>query len=153
MPRCGYKPGMKRLIPLAFAVSMSAGLACTEESAETSKPPSSAEATPSAADAPVAEAAPPAEKSATAAREIAIEVKQDGYHPAEVKAQPGEEVVLVFTRTSESRCAEKLVVPAADVERDLPLNEPVRVELTAPASGQLAFACGMDMLQGALVVH
>jgi plastocyanin domain-containing protein len=124
---------MKRPLIVALGLALFAPLACTEQTAPTETPST--------------------ETAATGAREIAIGVKKDGYHPAEVDVAPGEEVVLVFTRTSDSRCAEKVVVPAAGIERTLPLSEPVRVAVTAPKSGRLDFACGMDMLEGALVVR
>jgi plastocyanin domain-containing protein len=37
--------------------------------------------------------------------------------------------------------------PLAERQRALPLNEPVVIEFT-PASGDIAFACGMNMLKG-----
>lgn len=129
------------LLPLILAA------ACTEQT-EAPAPKLEAAAAPVAQKVEAAAEVPPAE-----AREVAIEVTKEGYDPAEIAAQPGESLMLVFTRTSKSRCAEKVVVPAAEVERKLPLNEPVRVTVTAPASGRLGFACGMDMMKGALVVN
>jgi plastocyanin domain-containing protein len=35
---------------------------------------------------------------------------------------------------------------------DLPMNQPVEIAVTAPASGKLTFVCGMDMMQGAIIV-
>jgi plastocyanin domain-containing protein len=35
---------------------------------------------------------------------------------------------------------------------DLPMNKPTDIAVTAPASGKLTFACGMDMFQGTIVV-
>ena len=43
--------------------------------------------------------------------------------------------------------------PDLGIRRDLPLGVPVAVDVTAPASGNLTFACGMDMLRGSVVVH
>jgi plastocyanin domain-containing protein len=39
------------------------------------------------------------------------------------------------------------MAPSPNVKRALPLNEPVVIEFT-PASGDIAFACGMNMLKG-----
>ena len=86
-------------------------------------------------------------------RVIAIEVGASGYTPAEVTAAAGEPVRLVFTRTSDEGCGQQLVVPDANIHRDLPLNEAVPVDVTTPASGQLAFTCGMGMFRGAVVVR
>ena len=34
---------------------------------------------------------------------------------------------------------------------DLPLNKPVEVAVTVPATGEVGFACGMDMFHGTVV--
>lgn len=86
------------------------------------------------------------------ARAVTITVDDKGYHPAEITAKPGEKLALAFTRTTTSRCAEKLVIPDAEVEKALPVGTKVRVVVTAPESGRLAFACGMGMMKGAVVV-
>jgi plastocyanin domain-containing protein len=37
--------------------------------------------------------------------------------------------------------------------RALPLNEPVTIEFTPEEAGEVAFACGMNMLKGVVVVQ
>lgn len=94
------------------------------------------------------------EKTAAGGRtEIKVTVDAVGYHPAEAKAPAGKPVRLTVTRTSEDLCGEELVVPSANVKRMLPLNQPVSIDLTMPASGKLAFMCGMDMMRGALIAE
>lgn len=85
--------------------------------------------------------------------EIKITVDSVGYHPAEARAPGGKPVRLIVTRTSEDPCGEEIVVPSANVKKPLPLNQPVAIDLTMPASGKLAFACGMDMMRGALIAE
>ncbi len=80
--------------------------------------------------------------------QIAINVDAVGYHPAESHAKGGEQVHLVFTRTSEDGCGTEVVIPSANVKRELPLNKPVSIDVTMPKTGKLAFACGMDMMHG-----
>lgn len=94
--------------------------------------------------------APPLPAGAT---EIAITVDDKGYHPAEAKAPPGKPVRLVFTRTTDAGCGQQLVFPDQKIRKDLPLREPVAVDITMPASGKVGFACGMDMYRGAVVVE
>ena len=86
-------------------------------------------------------------------RTVAVEVGARGYTPEEITATPGEALHLVFTRTSDDGCGQQLVFPDLDIRRDLPLDEPVAVEVTAPASGRLRFTCGMDMWRGAVLVR
>lgn len=85
--------------------------------------------------------------------EIKITVDAVGYHPAEARAPAGKPVRLIVTRTSEDLCGEEIVVPSAGLKKQLPLNQPVALELTMPATGKLAFACGMDMMRGALIAE
>lgn len=85
--------------------------------------------------------------------EIAVQVGAEGYQPAEVSAAAGSPLRLVFTRTTDEGCGQQLVFPALDIRRDLPLNQPVAVDLTVPESGRFRFTCGMDMYDGALVAQ
>ena len=85
--------------------------------------------------------------------EVAITVDADGYHPAQATAPAGQPVRLVFTRTSDDGCGQQLVFPDLDIRRDLPLDERVAVDVTMPASGQIAFTCGMAMYQGSVVAQ
>jgi plastocyanin domain-containing protein len=88
---------------------------------------------------------------AAGAGEIAIAVDAVGYHPAEVHAKAGATVHLVFTRTTEDGCGTEVVIPSINVKRALPLKEPVTIELKMPAQGEVAFACGMDMMHGKVI--
>ena len=84
---------------------------------------------------------------------IAITVGADGYHPAEARAPAGPAVRLVFTRTTDAGCGQQLVFPTLKLQRDLPLGEPVTIDLTMPKSGRIAFTCGMAMYRGAVVAE
>src|SRR5262245_6510942 len=84
---------------------------------------------------------------------LKVTVDGAGYHPSEVKAKGGSPVRVEFTRTSDEGCGQQLVFPTLDIKKDLPLNEPVAVDVTMPASGQLAFTCGMDMMRGSIVAE
>jgi plastocyanin domain-containing protein len=84
-------------------------------------------------------------------REIAITVDAVGYHPAESHAKAGEPVRLVVTRTTEDGCGQELVIPSLNLKRELPLRQPVTIDVTMPAKGAIAFACGMDMMHGSIV--
>lgn len=86
-------------------------------------------------------------------RVVEIHVDASGYHPGEATAPPGEPVQLVFTRTTDEGCGQQLVFPDLQIRRDLPLNEPVAVDITMPASGSVRFTCGMDMYRGSIVAR
>lgn len=46
-----------------------------------------------------------------------------------------------------------MVFPSLNLKRALPLNEAVVIELTPAKAEEIAFASGMTMLSGAVVVH
>lgn len=98
--------------------------------------------------------APPAPPSVSAdgTRTIPINVNDAGYDPGQITATPGEKLELEFTRRSKGVCGEQVKVDGGPVI-DLPLDKPVKIAVTAPASGKLGFACGMDMMTGVIVVN
>lgn len=87
-------------------------------------------------------------------RRVVIDVKSDGYHPAAVEARPGEKLKLAFTRVEDTECGAQVKVDGVESGKvyDLPMNTPVEIAVTAPASGSIQFACGMDMMTGLIVV-
>ena len=87
------------------------------------------------------------------ARSIELKVTDKGFEPAEIHVKKGEPLRLIVTRTTDDTCAKKLVVKDAGVRKDLPLNTAVSVELTPTKTGELRYACGMDMVSGVLLVE
>jgi len=82
-----------------------------------------------------------------------IVVNERGFEPAKVALRAGTPARLTFLRTTDKTCGTEVVFPSLDIKRALPLNEPVVIEFTPAAAGEIAFACGMNMLRGAVVVH
>jgi plastocyanin domain-containing protein len=85
-------------------------------------------------------------------RRVPVEANKEGYHPEQIAGKPGEKLALVFTRTADSSCIAQLKTPDGKVV-DLPMNQPVEVAVTVPASGEVGFACGMDMFHGKIVAE
>jgi hypothetical protein len=82
---------------------------------------------------------------------VDISVDASGYHPATISAPAKAKITLAFTRTTDSGCGQKLVIKALDISKDLPLDEVVEIEVEVPETGELGFACGMDMYKGKVV--
>lgn len=94
--------------------------------------------------------------SAVAASESAvIRVVADdkGYTPSSVTVQRGRPVTLEFIRTSNDTCATEVSFPELGINKPLPLNSPVDVPVPTDATRTYAFACGMGMFKGRLVVQ
>lgn len=83
--------------------------------------------------------------------EVDVKVDATGYHPDKLHAKAGKPVRMLVTRTTDDGCGQQLVVPSLHLKYELPLNQPVAIDLTMPEKGELAFACGMDMYKGSIV--
>jgi hypothetical protein len=148
-----------------LAVAACAGLAavpaCRKETKKEEPPaatsPAASPADPAAgqpADPPVGQLGDPASGQPSAAlempRPIEIRVDDKGYHPPSAPAKAGEQLLLAFTRTSESECVRQVIVDGKTTE--LPLNQRVEIPVTMPATGDLVFTCGMKMYEGRVAV-
>jgi plastocyanin domain-containing protein len=97
--------------------------------------------------------APATAADQAAATTLSLTVDGSGYHPSTLSAPAGRPVRLLITRTSDDGCGQQIAFPALDIRRDLPLNRVVEIQFTMPASGNIAFACGMDMWRGSIVAQ
>jgi len=80
-----------------------------------------------------------------------IVVSNRGYEPSTLTLRAGVPARLTFERTSDATCGTEVVLPAHDIRRTLPLNEPVDIEFTPKEAGEITFSCGMGMLRGTIV--
>jgi len=84
---------------------------------------------------------------------IAIAVTDRGFEPARIKARAGQPLALLVTRRTDATCAKEIVIAEANINRELPLDEEVRIEFTPEKSGELRYACGMDMIAGTITLE
>ena len=159
------KPILLVVASTAVAISLSAirtSNAC-DKSPDAGKPTKTADATkpapakPAPAPAKPAPApAPPAPVVVAAPAPIAIEVTSQGFSPNKITVKKGVPVTFVFTRTSDKTCAKEVVIAVGDgttIERALPLKQKVEVAMTFAKSGELSYACKMDMVTGTISVQ
>ena len=84
---------------------------------------------------------------------VRVTVGANGFEPLKVELKAGTPARLIFTRTTNQTCAKQVHVPDFGIGKtDLPLNKPVTIDLKLATDGTFSFACGMDMLKGAVVV-
>lgn len=81
-----------------------------------------------------------------------VVVSDRGFEPARVNLKAGVPARLEFIRTSDRTCATEVVFPALGIRKPLPLDQPVTIDIPAREAGEVAFACGMDMMKGVAVV-
>lgn len=84
--------------------------------------------------------------------QVEVSVTSEGFQPAEIEARAGQPLRLVITRKTDQTCAKEIVIKELGVEKALPLNQPVTVEITPRKTGQLRYACSMDMVAGVILV-
>ncbi len=96
--------------------------------------------------------APIAASAAEKPRRIEISVTANGFEPARVNVMKGEPLELVVTRKTDDTCAKEIVIPDENIKADLPLGKPVTLAFTPNRSGEIRYACGMNMVTGVLVV-
>jgi plastocyanin domain-containing protein len=125
---------------LALVVAVALSFAGCKKAEESKSPPPPATA-------PTTTKADPG-----APRKVAIEAGKEGYKPERIPGKPGEKLTLSFTRTVDADCLAKLKAPDGTMV-DLPMNKPVDVAVTVPATGEVKFACGMDMFHGVVVAE
>ena len=78
--------------------------------------------------------------------------RTNGFTPAEITVPADTRIRLRFTRQVEKTCATDVVFPALKIEQALPVGKPVLVDLPPQPAGRVAFACGMNMFKGQVVI-
>ena len=101
----------------------------------------------------VAPAAAVAKTKKEVVKEIPVTVTSQGFEPSEIKVKRGEKVRLVVTRKVQRTCATEIVMKDLNVEKPLPLDQPVAVDLAPSKPGEHRFSCAMDMIAGKLIVE
>lgn len=95
--------------------------------------------------------AAPAAETATG-RVVEIKVTDKGFEPKTVEAKKGETVSLKFVRSTKSECLKAISIPSLKINRDLPMNTPVIVNVPADKEGKIVFQCWMAMVMGEIDV-
>jgi len=94
-----------------------------------------------------------AKVAADGSTRIAIEVTDKGFVPADFTVPVGKPVTLVVTRRTDRTCVKEIVIADQNIKMDLPLDQAVEVKFTPLKTGEIRYACGMDMVAGKIVVE
>ena len=84
---------------------------------------------------------------------VAITVTEKGFEPAVVTVPHDKPVILMVTRKTDQTCARELVMPDQKINRPLPLDQTVEISFTPKKTGELHYACGMNMFTGTVRVE
>ena len=99
---------------------------------------------------PTASVSTPARPDVQTARLV---VGEQSFEPAKVALRAGVPARITVVRATDKTCGTEVVFPSLNIRRALPLNKPVVIEFTPAKTGDIAFACGMNMLRGVVVVQ
>jgi plastocyanin domain-containing protein len=87
---------------------------------------------------------------------VEISITPKGFDPDHVTVKKDQPVVLAFTRKTDKTCAKAVVVDLGGgkkITKDLPLDKTVEISATFTKTGELGYACGMDMVHGVMTVQ
>lgn len=84
---------------------------------------------------------------------VRINLTERGYQPSSFTLKKDVPARVTFIRKTADECGEEIVIPAYNIRRFLPVGKAVLVRFTPTKTGTFNFACGMDMLQGKLIVQ
>ena len=86
-------------------------------------------------------------------RTVKIKVSSAGFTPSSLTVKKNQKVRLLLTRTDAKNCGGEVVFSSLNVRKTLPVGKTVAVEFTPTESGEIAFACGMGMMKGKILVQ
>jgi len=85
--------------------------------------------------------------------EIKVTVSSEGYTPSQITVEKGKPVKISFYRKDAQNCGDEVVFSSLNIRKKLPVGKTVIVEFTPNESGELSFACGMNMMKGKVLVQ
>lgn len=86
-------------------------------------------------------------------KEIQVAVTDMGFQPNAITIKKGHAAVVVITRKTDSTCATEAIFTETGRKYELPLNQPVRIDLTGVSPGTVHYACGMNMEKGTVTIE
>ena len=86
------------------------------------------------------------------AQKVTIDLP-DGYKAGAAKVKAGKPVAITFHLKSDAGCGNIIALPAAKWSKTLKVGESATVVYTPTKTGELKFACDMDMFRGTLMVE
>lgn len=83
-----------------------------------------------------------------------VTIKVDaGYSPSSIMVKKNNQVTLKITRTDPSDCLADIIIPEFNINKNLPLNQEVTIDLSPSQAGEFPFHCGMNMFHGKIIVR
>lgn len=84
---------------------------------------------------------------------VAVTADDHGFTPSSVTFKKGAPAALVFTRTTDDTCAKEVVIPDLKINKELPKNQAVTIDIPTEKEQKLTFQCGMGMYKSTILVN
>ncbi|HXG93981.1 MAG TPA: efflux RND transporter periplasmic adaptor subunit [Blastocatellia bacterium] len=94
-----------------------------------------------------------AQESETKTQSVKVTLSEKGFQPDTINLKRGVAARITFVRQVEVTCATEVLIPAFNIKRELPMNEPVTIEFTPDKAGEFGFTCPMNMVKGKIIVR
>jgi hypothetical protein len=82
-----------------------------------------------------------------------IVVSKNGFTPQEISYKQGQPLKLAFYRADKENCGSEVIFKDLNIKKKLPVGKVVLIDIPTDKPGEFAFACGMDMLKGKIIVQ
>lgn len=80
-------------------------------------------------------------------------VSKDGFTPQEISLKQGQPLKMAFYRADSENCGSEIVFKDLNIRKKLPVGKIVLIDVPTDKTGEISFACGMDMMRGKIVVQ
>jgi hypothetical protein len=82
-----------------------------------------------------------------------IVVSKEGFTPSEINLSKDKFQKLAFLRVDVENCADEVVFKDLNITQKLPVGEVVLIDIPNDKTGEINFACGMNMFKGKVVIQ
>ena len=82
-----------------------------------------------------------------------IVVSKDGFTPSEINLSKDKFQKLAFLRVDSENCSSEVVFKDLNISQKLPVGEVVLIDIPKAKTGEITFACGMNMFKGKVIVQ
>lgn len=86
-------------------------------------------------------------------QEIDLRVTATNYSPNVIIAKKGIPLKIHATAAEDAGCGREIIFPDFNINKIIPTNETVTIEINPTQSGEFGFRCAMDMVKGKLIIN
>ncbi|RCK76564.1 MAG: putative Co/Zn/Cd efflux system membrane fusion protein [Ignavibacteriae bacterium] len=85
-------------------------------------------------------------------KEVTV-IVDGGYSPSTIYAKKGQKLTINFERHDNVKCTDEVLFPDFKIKKYLTPHQTTVIEITPMRAGEFRFHCGMDMLEGKVIVY